>query len=140
MRSNKLLGLALFISSAGLLAGTSASAHHSSAMFDHQKEVAIQGTIKEIQWTNPHAWIEVTAKNSAGKATLWSFETEGPNMLYRAGITRKNLKVGDTVTVKGHPLKDGRPGASLISIAKPNGAVLSLMKNLRKPPRGGSAG
>ncbi len=32
-------------------------AHHSYAMFDTDKSVEIEGTVKEFQWTNPHCWI-----------------------------------------------------------------------------------
>jgi len=40
---------------AALLAGaTAAQAHHSFAMFDMSKTVSFKGTIKELQWTNPH--------------------------------------------------------------------------------------
>ena len=46
-------------------AGT-ASAHHSTAMFDMTKNVTLQGTIKEFQWTNPHTFIYIDVPNSAG--------------------------------------------------------------------------
>jgi hypothetical protein len=32
-----------------------ASAHHSFAMFDAERQVTLQGTVKEFQWTSPHA-------------------------------------------------------------------------------------
>ena len=35
----------------------SASAHHSFAMFDAQKTVTLQGTVKEFEWVNPHSWL-----------------------------------------------------------------------------------
>src|SRR5882762_2941017 len=37
----------------------SAFAHHSFAMFDQQQTVTVQGTVKEFEWTNPHAWLRV---------------------------------------------------------------------------------
>jgi DNA/RNA endonuclease YhcR with UshA esterase domain len=114
---------------------SAAQAHHSTAPFDLTKEVEVKGTIKEVQWTNPHAWIQVNVPKADGAMVEWSFETEGPNVLTRAGIFRNTLKPGDVVTVKGHPLKDGRPGASMITVEKDDGSVLSLRPNLRKPPR-----
>jgi hypothetical protein len=70
-----------------------------------------------------------------GSIVEWSFETEGPNVLTRAGIFRDTLKPGDVVTIKGHPLRDGRPGATMITVEKTDGSVLSLRPNLRKPPQ-----
>ncbi|MGZ3276158.1 MAG: DUF6152 family protein, partial [Caulobacteraceae bacterium] len=34
------------------LAAAPAFAHHSFAMFDNQKNVTLEGTVKEFQWTN----------------------------------------------------------------------------------------
>ena len=110
-------------------------AHHSAAPFDMNKEVELQGTVKEVQWTNPHAWIQVNVPDEKGSVVEWSFETEGPNVLTRAGIYRNTLKPGDMVKVKGHPLKDGRPGATMITVEKADGTVLSLNPNLRKPAK-----
>jgi hypothetical protein len=106
-----------------------ALAHHSGAMFDPTKTVSLQGTVKEFQYTNPHSWLEVVVVGSDGKETEWGFESEGPSTLLRAGIKAKSLMPGDKVTVMGHPMKDGRPAGSLMSVTKADGTVLS--------PRGG---
>ncbi|MGW8370340.1 MAG: DUF6152 family protein, partial [Gammaproteobacteria bacterium] len=42
----------------GLGAG-SAAAHHSFSVFNMETEVSITGTVREVQWTNPHVWIFV---------------------------------------------------------------------------------
>jgi hypothetical protein len=114
-----------------LLAGAGAAfAHHSGAMFDANKEVSMEGTVKEFQYTNPHSWLVVNVPDATGKVVEWSFEAEGPSTLLRAGIKKSSLNPGDKVTVKGHPLKDGRPGAGLVSVTKADGTVLN--------PRGGA--
>jgi hypothetical protein len=133
------IALAMAVGAAAFSAlAAPAMAHHSAAMFDRQKEVTLTGTVKELQWTNPHAWLQVVVRQGA-KDVEWSFETEGPNVLTRAGIKRSLLAPATVVTVKGHPLKDGRPGASLISVQTSDGAVLSLNPALRKGPRGAPA-
>ena len=111
---------ALMLASAG-----AALAHHSGAMFDATKEVTLQGTVKEFQYTNPHSWLVVNIPDATGKVTEWSFEAEGPSTLLRAGIKKSSLMPGEKVTVKGHPLKDGRPGAGLMNVTKADGTVLS---------------
>lgn len=111
---------ALLTASAG-----AALAHHSGAMFDAAKEVTLSGTVKEFQYTNPHSWLVVNVADAGGKVTEWSFEAEGPSTLLRAGIKKSSLMPGDKVTVKGHPLKDGRPGAGLMNVTKADGTVLN---------------
>jgi hypothetical protein len=117
--------LALGASALLLSAAGAASAHHSGAMFDRTKEVSLVGTVKEFQYTNPHSWLVVNIPDASGKVTEWSFEAEGPSTLLRSGIKRSSLMPGDKVTVKGHPLKDGRPGAGLMSVTKADGTVLN---------------
>jgi len=94
-----------------------AFAHHSFAMFDNQKDVTLEGTIKEFQWTNPHTWIQVMVKDAAGKEVEWSIEGGSPNSLSRNGWKRTSLKPGDKVVLVTHPLKDGSAGGSLVTVS-----------------------
>jgi hypothetical protein len=112
-----------------------ALAHHSFAMFDMSKQVTLTGVIKDFQYTNPHSWLIVTVSEPDGKTVDWSFESEGPSSLLREGIKKSSLPVGDKVTVKGMPLRDGRPGASLISVTKADGSVLVFRRG-GPPPAG----
>ena len=91
--------------------------HHSFSMFDNQKEVVLEGTIKEFQWTNPHTWTQVVVKDTSGKQVEWSIEGGSPNSLSRSGWKRTSIKAGDKATVTIHPLKDGSPGGSMVSIS-----------------------
>jgi hypothetical protein len=100
------------------------SAHHSYAAFDRKKEVTLTGVVKEVQWNNPHAWIQVVVTDAKGKPTEWGFECGSPNMMARTGWTSHTVKSGDHVTVVANPLKDGRPNASLVRITLPDGRVL----------------
>lgn len=122
MRAPHLLaGLAL------LLSANAALAHHSGAMFDRSKTVEIKGTLKEVQWINPHAWIQlIGSPGGRGKAVEWSFELGGGGAaLRRMGMTRSNPKPGDKVSIKGYPLRDGRPGASFIRMTMSDGRVFA---------------
>ena len=101
-----------------------ALAHHSFAMFDQSRQVSIVGTVKEFQWTNPHAFIEVI--DSAG--VLWSVELNSPNNLIRQGWKRNALKTGDKVTVVINPLRDGRNGGLFNAVTLPDGTVLGNPK------------
>lgn len=89
-----------------------AVAHHSFAMFDMSKTTQHQGRVKEVQWTNPHVWVELEI-TADGKTSVLSFEGAAISVLKRVGWTRDTVKAGDMVTVAGHPFRDGRPGGSI---------------------------
>lgn len=89
-----------------------AAAHHSFAMFDMARTQSWQGTVKEVQWTNPHVWIELTVTGS-GKPVDLSFEAAAIPVLKNASWTKDVVKAGDAITIVGHPYKDGRPGGSV---------------------------
>jgi hypothetical protein len=92
-----------------------AAAHHSFALFNAQKTVALEGTVKDFQWTNPHVWIQLIVTDASGKDVEWSIEAASASSLARQGWSRQTLKPGDHVTVVVHPLKDGTDGGSLVS-------------------------
>ena len=80
---------------AGLLAACAAGpalAHHSFAMFDQSKQLTLAGSVKEFQFTNPHAFIELRVPAAAGgAATDWSIELNSPTNLRRQGWARDSL-------------------------------------------------
>src|SRR5450432_2899638 len=83
-----------------------ASAHHSDAMFAPDKEVVLNGTVKEFQYTNPHSWIQLVVLGANGASAEWSIETGAPIVLLRAGIKPTALQPGEKITLRAHPLKD----------------------------------
>ena len=89
-----------------------ADAHHSFAMFDLSKTVTLKGTLKELQWTNPHVWIKIEVLEK-GAPVDYDFECAAIAVLKRAGWTRDSVKPGDVITLVGHPYRDGRPGGSV---------------------------
>jgi hypothetical protein len=116
--------LAIGLATAVLATASTASAHHSFAMFDNTKSVTLDGTVKEFQWTNPHAWVQLVVKDPVtGKDAEWSIEGGSPNGLARQGWKRTSLKPGDKASIVIHPLKDGTPGGSLVS-AVVNGVAI----------------
>jgi hypothetical protein len=99
---------------AGLLAGSSSiRAHHSASMFDDTRVVELSGTVKELQWTNPHVWLQVIVEDKGAK-TEWSIEGGSPNTLSRQGWRSTTFKPGDRVTVRLNPMKDGTPAGSFV--------------------------
>jgi hypothetical protein len=110
-----------------VLAGP-ALAHHAFAMFDTNRELTLDGTVKEFQWTNPHTWVQLLVKEPGGKEVEWGIEGASPNNLSRFGWSRNSVKAGDHVQVVVHPLKDGSIGGSLVKITV-NGQVVGAAKS-----------
>jgi hypothetical protein len=106
------------------MSGIAAFAHHSFAMFDGEKSISLEGTIKEFQWTNPHSWIIMTVDNAQGKPEQWAIEMGGPSALARQGWVPKTLTPGMKVKTIVHPLKDGANGGQYMAITLPDGTKM----------------
>ena len=116
---------------AGLaLASVPALAHHSFAMFDQTKQMTLEGTVHEFQWTNPHSFIELDVENR-GRTQRWSIELNSPNNLTRQGWRRTSLRAGERISVRVAPLRNGHPGGLFLDLKKADGRVLDsgLPKN-----------
>ena len=98
-----------------------AFAHHSFAMFDGQKTVTMQGTVKELEWTNPHAWLRVMVNDESGKPVIWALELSSPARLKTMGMSADSVKAGDAVSVTFHPMKDGTRGGQFMAATLPSG-------------------
>jgi hypothetical protein len=109
-----------------LLVANITSAHHSAAMFDRSRVVTLEGSIKEYQFLNPHVWIEILVPGEDGTSQQWSIEGEGRDAMVRIGLGRKVIQAGDHVTIRTHPLRDGRPAGSFIDIILPDGKVINV--------------
>ena len=105
------------------LASFPAIAHHSAAMFDSNKTVKLTGDVVAFQYTNPHSWLMIMVHGKDGKTVEWGFEGQGPSTLLRQNIHAQTFKPGEKVTVTGHPMKDGRPAASMMQIISADGTI-----------------
>ena len=114
--------LAILAAGAVLASSVALFAHHAfSAEYDATKPIKITGTVKKVEWTNPHIWFYVDVKDESGRVTTWGFSGGPPGMLMRRGITRDVLKVGDVVKVEGFRAKDGSNNASGGNVTFANG-------------------
>src|SRR4029450_2858340 len=87
--------------------------HHSEAAeHDSTKPVKVIGTIKKVEWQNPHVWFYVDVKDENGKITTWGFSAAPPGALMRRGITKEALTLGAVVNVEGSRARDGSNNAS----------------------------
>ncbi|PYS00835.1 MAG: hypothetical protein DMG12_16710 [Acidobacteria bacterium] len=89
-----------------LLAAVPVLAHHAlAAEFDSSKPVKFTGTVKSVDWMNPHIYVNIESKDETGKNVVYSVEGGPPNSLYRNGWRKDSLKPGDVVQVSGMKAK-----------------------------------
>ena len=100
-------------------------AHHSfSAQYDANKPITLKGVVTKFEWTNPHARFFIDVVDEKGVVTSWNLELGSPNILSRAGWTRKALAVGDKVTVEGALAKDGSKMANARTVTLASGKTV----------------
>lgn len=94
----------IFVLSAALMSGLTASAHHSfTATYDESKTVEIEGELVQFMFRNPHAWVHVMAPDENGEMQRWGVEWGGAGQLSGQGVTRESLRPGDHVIITGNP-------------------------------------
>jgi hypothetical protein len=108
-----------------------AAAHHSFAMFDRDKTVEMQGTVKDFQWTNPHSFLDVYVDDLKGGApVLWTLEFGAVHNLANQGWKPKTLLPGEKILFTLHPAKNGGPYGQALSVILPNGTVMQAIQGL----------
>ena len=97
-------------------------AHHSHGNYQMTEYTLLQGTVKEFHLVNPHTWIYLEVTDAGGQPAVWALETTGISGLARLGVTQDTVKVGDTISVRCHQLRDGSNGC-LLGFLTPEGGV-----------------
>jgi hypothetical protein len=119
------VAIAVLAGVATLLAAVPAVSHHAfAAEFDINKPVKLTGAITKIEWTNPHAWLFVDAKDADGNTKNWAIELVGINDLLRLGWGRNRVQPGDVISVDGFGARNGTNTANAASVSLANGELL----------------
>ena len=124
MITKRLLFFLAFAAGLVLFAGP-AFAHHSVAEYDMTAISSIKGTVTKFEWSNPHAYIYIQAKDDKGVVVEWTAELASLGMLSRINWKKETVKPGDEITIYGNRAKDGRTIMRLEKIAFSNGQELS---------------
>jgi hypothetical protein len=103
------------------ITSVTAFGHHSFAMFDQTQKVTIEGVVAQVEWTNPHVWVEVDVPQDDGTSVRWGIEFTSVVHLTRRGMTMNTVKFGDEVEFTLSPYADGSPGGRFFTVKLPNG-------------------
>ena len=91
-----------------LITGVALHAHHAVAgIYDLNKEIVLDGVLKKLNFTNPHASIELTVAEKDGKTVDWVLTTASIANLTREGINKTSMKPGELLKVTILPALNG---------------------------------
>jgi Family of unknown function (DUF6152) len=101
----KRVGLGLV--AAGTVATAPVQAHHSfPATYFVDQQVAIEGTVVQFLFRNPHSFVHVLAPDKNGVMQRWAVEWGAGGALANDNISSETLKPGDKVKISGSPARN----------------------------------
>ena len=115
-------GVLGFLLSAG--ATLPAVAHHSAVQFDFQNTVNLTGIVKVVQFANPHAKIILEVTDEKRGTRDIQFEGHSRNNMYRQGLRPDMMTVGDRITIRIAPLRDGSDGGYVTALITADGQTI----------------
>lgn len=109
------------------------AAHPNYAMYDLQQDIILKGTVMGFEYTIPHSWLHFVAIAEDGTEQRYALEMEPAHFLMGQGIRRDFFEAGDTLTLKMHPMRDGRPAGLLAASISLDGSIFGDADGLEAP-------
>ncbi|MEO6369066.1 MAG: DUF6152 family protein [Steroidobacteraceae bacterium] len=110
-----------------------ATGHHSTAEFDYTKQLTIKGTVKEVQWTNPHSFIQLLVDRKGKEPVEWAVEIGSPSLNIAMGWKKNSVKNGDVVSLILSPARNGSPLGTLRVLTFADGRELKGVAGRVRP-------
>jgi hypothetical protein len=110
-----------------VMTGVALQAHHAVAgVYDLNKEVVLEGRLKKLNFTNPHASIELSVpdKNDKGKVVDWILTTASVQVLTREGVNKTSMKPGEALKVTVLPARNGNPAGFIRTLQLGDRSIL----------------
>jgi hypothetical protein len=90
-----------------LLLPTAMLAHHAlQAQFDTKQTITLTGSVKKMDWSNPHVRLYIQVTDTRSTAT-WELYMGSPNLQMMKGLKIDTYRRGDHVKVDAYPARDG---------------------------------
>jgi hypothetical protein len=103
---------------------TAVFAHHSAAQFDFQNPVNVTGVVKEARFSNPHARLILEVTDDARGTRDIEFEGHSRNNMIRQGLMPDMMAVGDKITIRIAPMRDGADGGYVTALITEDGKAI----------------
>ncbi|HEY2380304.1 MAG TPA: DUF6152 family protein [Terriglobia bacterium] len=127
----------LMVAALGMLTAllpSAASAHHATAaQYDVSATLTLKGVITRLEWSNPHIHVYFDVKNEDGGSDNWVIEFPAPGATIVAGLSRRLLAPGTTLSFDAYPAKPSadrsknQHSACAKSIMLPDGSRLTFV-------------
>ena len=100
---------------------TAAGAHHSAAQFDFSNTVLVSGKVVSARFANPHMRLVLEVTDDKRGTRNIEFEGHSRNNMRRQGLLPDMFGVGDTVTIRIAPMRDGSDGGYVTAVRTASG-------------------
>lgn len=90
-----------------LMSGAAWAHHAAAADFDVKSLILLQGTVRKIEWINPHAWLHLEVVGADGRKVIWRIEGASMNAYQGRQFPKESVKNGVKISITVYPAKDG---------------------------------
>jgi hypothetical protein len=107
-----------------MLASGAALAHHSAAQFDFGNTVDITGVVQYVRFANPHAKIILEVTDDERGTRDIEYEGHSRNNMIRQGLVPDMFGLGDKITIRIAPMRDGSDGGYITAFITEDGQAV----------------
>lgn len=116
----------------GLLALTSAQAHHSFAIYDLENKTELKGKIVSFDFIQPHTKLVLEVTLEDGKTEKWEIETMNPRRWDSFDLDREFVKEGDNISLLGWAARNGSRTMALGTLFTEDGDEMVVRDRIRQ--------
>ena len=98
-----------------------AGAHHSAAEFDFRNTVLVSGKVVSARFANPHMRLILEVTDAKRGTRKIEFEGHSRNNMRRQGLLPDMFSVGDTITIRIAPMRNGSDGGYVTAVRTASG-------------------
>ncbi len=98
-----------------------AGAHHSAAQFDFTNTVLVTGKVVSARLANPHMRLVLEVTDAKRGTRNIEFEGHSRANMQRQGLMPEMFAVGDTITIRIAPMRNGADGGYVTALRTPGG-------------------